>query len=302
MPGLTIELPSPNVTTLRAVERLLREPRLKARVRVTRAPSHAPSAGVLRIESASVVRPVLTVLWGDEPISEAVPGDVRMALSREIWTDHAAPEAWRITAAPLPDRGRLYGTPDPRRPWVLVAPGLRVSSTQVAELTRAHDAQLHFVGLASATRENGAVCWLPRRSVLSALLGNVEAVLAPPGPLAWDAERAGVPVFQVGAEPGVPAELVARRLTRTVPTALVADPRFWQRLATDVLGDAGSSQWGTVAWLLHAREQAKEHRRESHPFKLASAKRKLRKLRRDPAAFWADSWLVRRAGQTLRGR
>jgi hypothetical protein len=302
MPGLTIELPSPNVTTLRAVERLLREPRLKARVRVTRAPRQVPKPGVLRIESASVVRPVLTVLWGDEPMSEAVAGDVRMALSREIWTDDAAPEAWRITAAPLPERARLFGAPDPRRPWVLVAPGSRVSPAQVAQLTGSPNAQLHFVGLASATREDGAVCWLPRRSVLCALLGNVEAVLASPGPLAWDAERAGVPVFQVSPEAGVPAELVARRLTRTVPTALVGDPLFWQRLATDVLGDPDSMQWGTVAWLLRAREQTKEHRRDSHPSKLANAKRKLRKLRRDPAGFWADSWLARRAGQTLRGR
>jgi hypothetical protein len=227
---------------------------------------------------------------------------MRMALSREIWTDHAAPEAWRITAAPLPERARLFGTPDPRRPWVLVAPGVRVSPAQVAQLTGSHDAQLHFVGLASATRHNGAVCWLPRRAVLCALLGNVEAVLAPRGPLAWDAERAGVPVFEVGANPGVPAELAVRRLTRTVPTALVADPLFWRRLATDLLGDAESMQWGTVAWLLRARAQIKEQRRESHPFKLASAGRKLRKLRRDPAAFWADSWLARRAGQTLRGR
>src|SRR5262245_36033165 len=114
MAGLTIELPSPGITTLRAVQHLLREQRLNASVRVTGAPRHAPKPGVLRIESASVVRPVVTVLWGDELARELSASDLSVALSREIWADDTSPEPWRMTAQPLPER-ECIGAPDRKR-------------------------------------------------------------------------------------------------------------------------------------------------------------------------------------------
>lgn len=297
--GLTIELPSPSVATLRAVEALLREPRLKAKLRVIRAPRTAPSSGVLRIESASLVRPVLTVLWGDEQALEHSPEDARVALSREIWADDAAPEPWRVTAEPLPTRARVLGRPDRDRPWVLMAPSVRMTPAQAAALTGAEDCQLHFIGLAAPSGPGRPVCWLPQRRAISALLGKVDAVIAPPGPLAWDAERAGVPVFQPPARDSLPTELMDRRLTRTVPATLVGDANFWRRVADGLLGGTGF-EWGTAAWVLHARARANEPRHPSHRFKLGSARRKLGKLRRDPAAFWADSWVVRCAGRVLR--
>jgi len=293
MRDVTIELPSPGITTLRAVKHLLRDQRLNASVRVTSAPRHAPGPGVLRIESASVVRPVVTVLWGDELTRELSPSDLEVALSREIWADAASPEPWRMTAEPLLELARI-GAPDRERPWVLVAPGVTTAAQYVEQVTGLQEPQLHFLGTGAADGTRAAVRWLPRRKVVRALLGQVDAVIAPTGPLAWDALRAGVPVFTPESAGGVPWELAMCRLKRTVPAVLINDGAFWRKLAADLLRGADDARWGTVAWVLHARERAAPQ--PAVPllgFKLTTVKRKFRKLKRDPAAFWADSSVAR---------
>lgn len=301
MRRLTIEVTAPGLVTMRAVKELLREPRLKANLRLNLTPRAQPGAGVLRIESASVVRPVLSVLWGDEQQREPAASDIRVALSQEIWADGKNHEPWRVTAAPMPERSKLLGQPDLSRPWVLVAAGVTLSPEQVAAVTGIREPQLHFLGFGPASGNDRAVRWLPKRAVVSALLGNVDAVVAPPGPLAWDAARAGVPVFHPTFAPRMPPGLATRRLTRLVPTALVGDSAFWRGLAADLLTDAPSSPWGTAAWMLEGRARATHRAHGQSVSKLTTATRKLRKLRNDPVAFWNDSWFVRRAGHAWRG-
>ncbi len=290
MHWVTIEFGSWGLTTLGIARRLMREPQLRARLRLADTPEQAPGPGVLRIESASLVRPLVTVLWGDEPAHEPSAEDLCVALSREVWSDVQTPESWRLTAGPLP-RGLRLGETDPDRPWVLIAPGVATTLAQVEALSKLQDAQLHVLGMSSPKDDRHVVRWLPRRRVICSLLGQVDAVIAPPGPLAWDAARVGVPVFDPASAPGLPPELAARRLARTVPAALVGDPGFWEQLARDVSSGVRSPRWGTIRWLLQAREKPRTvaNTKFSGPSNL---NRKLGKLRRDPRAFWSDSWLA----------
>jgi hypothetical protein len=139
------------------------------------------------------------------------------------------------------------------------------------------------------------VSWLPTPGIVASLLGRVQAVVTPPGALAWDAARAGVPVYPPLPAAGDLRALARQRLAATLPALLASDPDFLVALLTSLLEQSEPGPFGTAAWL----RQAYATPRGSPPE--ARWRRKLLKLRRDPLAFWADSWLGRRARGTRAG-
>jgi hypothetical protein len=135
------------------------------------------------------------------------------------------------------------------------------------------------------------VWWLPTRNVLLSLLGRVHAVVASQGPLAWDAARIGVPVIEPEPVRALPAAGVERRLACMVPGRLVDDDAFWLMIGSQLADGINSEEWGTSAWTLLARDSGAAVR---GGFPAGTWQRKLLKLRRDPARFWADSKMVKR--------
>jgi hypothetical protein len=288
---LTLELGGLHPVLLRAALVLHRDPRLRVTTRLVRSSYSMPDARVLRLELGSVVRPLVTVLWNDG--SEAneceLAKDAAAGASRACWYATNGNETWQRLATPLPNQARI-GTPAIHRPWVLVAPEIRVHPRRLEDVTGMLHAQAHRLRLTRTSLGDDGVVWLPSRRAIESLLGHVDAVLAPSGPLAWDAARANVPVFAAEGSKGTPPDLTACRLARVVPEQLASDEEFWRGLVADILNGSGAVAWGTRNWLrlAHSRPlpQAVKPSRPS-PFR-----RKLRKLRRNPHGFWADSKLA----------
>jgi hypothetical protein len=99
--ALTIEIPSPTGAVLGAVRHLARDPRLSVSIRIARALDEPPRGRTLRIEPASTIRPLLTLLWGEDTPATGGEDDLRIALSPAAW-EGTTWEAWRWMAAPLP--------------------------------------------------------------------------------------------------------------------------------------------------------------------------------------------------------
>jgi hypothetical protein len=291
--ALTLELGGVDAPLLRAALLLHRDPRLRVKLRLVASPTRLPASGVLRIELGSSVHPLVTVLWGDEPADPSTAGQSEQAAlgaSAACWSTANRHESWYRIARSLPDWTRI-GKPAARQPWVLLAPGAGVDAEQVKRLTGLPNAQLHFLSPFGATPARGDVIWWGTRDVLESLLGHVDAVVAPNGPLAWDAQRIGTPVFDPGTSAGVPLNLGLLRLARLVPQELVADAEFWRVLASGLLHGFAASDWGTLPWLRLAR--ARSLKQMANPAVSQRIRRKLLKLRRDPLGFWADSKLAK---------
>jgi hypothetical protein len=298
---LEIEVSPRNVGALRAAWSLRSNPCLNVSLRSIDTPQELPRGRVLRIESGSRVEPMLTLLYGAE---RQVDDDEHqraalLGLNAAVFTAGRPGYEWSGRGRPLPARA-CVGVPDPRRPWVLVAPGVRVDERALERLAALDNPQLHFLGPAAYSRKFSAVWWLPSPRVVLSLLGRVGSVLAPPGPLAWDAERLGVPVIDAGSAPWVSARVVERRLAHVVPAALVSEPGFWKSLGSQLAQPDVADAWGTAAWLLRAREG--RLRPPAGLFSAAHLKRKLLKLQRDPSRFWADSPLIANWLETTRSK
>ncbi len=279
---LTVEISRTSPAVLRVLTYLLRDPRLTVNPRLIRGHEPVPRGRVLRIEPGSLVEPVLTLGWGEDTATEHDGNDVDVALNSAIWSADGL-DSWRLTSAPLPRRVR-FGHPDERRPWVLVAPGVDATLVTVERLTALHAAQTHHISPRGMPAD--AVLWPPTGHGIASLLGHVDAVLAPPGPLAWDAARVGVPVL-APERPQIPADLVERQLSRTVPALLAQEREFWNALVGSLLAGEVEPSWGTASWVRQARQRRADSQGEPR------WQRKLLKFQRDPAAFWADSWLAR---------
>jgi hypothetical protein len=238
--------------------------------------------GVMRVERASLLAPAVTVLA--HPASHSPATEEALGLSTSVAAWQVADrhrEPWRLRSAPLPPL--RWGQPDAHRGWALVAREALPHRERIQQLARARDLQLHFLAARPSWKGTQGVCWATGPRGLGSLLGRVEVVFAPPGALAWDAQRAGAHVIDPAPADPARAELTTRRLANVVPPALVGDTAFWQRLVDDILMQEPSEPWGTLAWFEAA--QAAPPRR-SVPERW---KRKLLKLRRDPRAFVADS-------------
>ena len=289
---LEVEVSSRSVTGLRAAWAIRSNPLLNVSIRSVDTPHALPRGRVLRIESGSRVEPILTLLYGVERVVEdaELARAARLGLNAAVFTAGRPGYEWSSRGRPLPARA-CVGSPDPSRPWVLVAPGARVDGRALEAFAGLSNPQLHFLGPSGYSGKHAAVWWLPSPSVVLSLLGRVTSVLAPRGPLAWDAERLGVPVIDPEPTPRLPQRVVERRLARVVPAALAADASFWTTLGSQLAQAEVATDWGTIAWLLRARESRSLPR--TGLLGAAALKRKLLKLQQDPGAFWGDSLVGR---------
>jgi hypothetical protein len=249
----------------------------------------------VRLEPGSLIHPLLAMVWSEEP-ARALDVDCELALSPAIYADVEGWDSWRQNRLPLPP-GAHRGRPDTSRPWVLLEqpqPALR----SVLEAAGLEHAQIHALDLRSPSPRRGDVTWPPTRRVVASLLGHVDAVVAAPGPLAWDAVRCGARLLTLPARGERPA--LDRRLASVVPATLGASPAFWRSVALALLDGVEPTEWGTRAWMLRAREPSRDGTQPARGQRLL---KRLMKLRRDPAAFWEDSWLARHTtGRRTRSR
>lgn len=282
-----LELGALSPILLRCAWWLARDQRVSWTMRAPISGLDPPARDVLRLESGSMLRPLLTVLWGED---EAVQLDSRalLGLSSAVWFESSPNERWRRSAAPLLSALR-QGTPARDRPWVLVAPGIDAPPSEIDRVTGLCGSQLHFLLPRTAARQRSSVSWLPARSTLASLFGRLDAVVAPPGPLAWDAARAGVPCYQLESSSGPPSHLAEWRLARVVPEPLLGAGWFWRDLIGEILTGTWGTRWGTDRWLRLARTHAAVA--ETGP--LPRLQRKFLKLRREPRKFFVDSKLFR---------
>ena len=276
-----LELDVTSSAVRRAAWLLLRDRRVRfvPRLLGSALPARGP---VLRLEPGSRAYGLVSVLWGEDEPREDTAQQAAVGSSRAVWAPGGGRESWQDIARPLPGRAS-YGTPDFERPWVLLGQGAAWQPDAVARHTGLTNAQPHLLD-PRGLRAPDAVWWLSTRRTLRSLLGHVDALIAEPGPLTWDAARVGLPTWSADGVAAPASALESRRLARLVPESLVGDADFWRQLVDDLLrGDC--SLWGTQQWLELARERAAARER-AWPQRL---KRKLGKLRRDPRGVWAEA-------------
>jgi len=268
---------------MKALASILFDRRLRVSVRACGDRDALPERGVLRVLPASFIEPALSLLWGGDR-DHHDERDHELGLSPAVWTS-----GWDRWLHQAKTPRALRGIPDYGKPWVLVGPSVSGSVDSVRARVGISDAQLHFL---SATRRasEGSVVWLPTARAARFLLSRVEAVVARPGALAFDAERSGLPVVvDVPSGPRT-GQVWVSAACNVVPEAVQHDPRFWNSVADRLAGAGRANGWGTRSWVLQSRDAVRSQS------ELTRWARKLEKWRRDPIAFWHDSRLFRWLG------
>lgn len=293
---VTVEVAGLTPASVLGVAALRYHPLLNVRVASRKSASPLPRGRTLRVEPASRIEPMVTLLWGGHaPSEDEAQRAARVGLSSAVFGSGPRGYEWSRAGRPLTGVPRV-GLPDPKRPWVLVAPHARMEHAAVVAATGLTDPQLHYLG-APDTLDAGSVWWFPTPSTLLSLMGRVHAVVASQGPLAWDAIRLGVPVVEPHPVSALPAVSVERRLACTVPARLATSREFWDRIGRQLAEGIERDDWGTLAWTLRAR---RERAHNAGPLAKVAWHRKLLKLKRDPAAFWADSKILTRFARDQR--
>lgn len=245
--------------------------------------------GCLRLQRASLVGPAVTVVTHGMTSDVVTESDVLLGASSLAWWGPREVESWRMRSGPLPKL--CLGRPDARRGWALIDASMFPYMAGIDAFARENDMQLHVIGNAGP-RIDGTVRWVTGSQGLASLLGKMSIVFAAPGPLAWDAARAGILVADASPANAAREHCARRRLAHVVPYPLVDDLSFWSELLSQVRSGEPLAGWGTVAWT--ARAQREPRSAGLSYATLASLERKLMKLRRDPHAFFAHSrvsWL-----------
>lgn len=282
---VTLELSSPNVLPVKALARLVFDRRLRVNVRACASSDRnpLPARGVLRVLPASFIEPALSLLWGDES-SRFDARDHEIGSSPAVWTS-----GWDRWLHPADGPRAFRGRPDFAKPWVLVGPSVAGTVESLRARVGISGAQLHFLS-ASGRAAEGAVVWLPTARVARFLLPRVDALVARRGALALDGLRLGLPVIVEGGAGRGADQALAFAACNVVPQALQHEPRFWSSVADRLAGAEAANGWGTRSWVLQSRDTVRSQAG------LSRWARKLEKWRRDPAAFWQDSRLVRWLG------
>src|SRR5688572_27095301 len=96
---LVLELGGMSAPILRAAAFLLRDSRISCTVRTISSPRELPCADVLRLELGSMMRPLLTVLWGGDQARSA-SSQTSLGLSQAVWFEDNPNERWRRASAP----------------------------------------------------------------------------------------------------------------------------------------------------------------------------------------------------------
>jgi hypothetical protein len=277
---VTLELSSLNILPIKALARILLDRRLRVSLRAPSDRDTLPERGVLRVLPASLIEPALSLLWGEES-RHYDSRDHEVGSSSAVWTS-----GWDRWLYQADEPRALRGTPNYGKPWVLVGPSVPGTADGVRARVGIPGAQLHFLS-ASVRAPGDSVVWLPTARAARFLLSRVEAVVARRGALAFDGERAGLPVIVEGSAGPAAEQAWVAAACNVVPEALQHDPRFWNSIADRLAGAGRGNGWGSRSWVLQSRAAARPSSR------LGRWPRKLEKWRRDPVSFWRDSLLYR---------
>ena len=286
MEKLHIILHSSDPASRRAAKRLSLAWKAPTLIRVRRG-SHSPSVPLtVHIGLGSTLRPTLAVWWNTPFSGLAAERASALALSTAAWEGADDFEPWRALTAPPPRVPRI-GAPDAGRGWLL-APTLLTASIIPLELRER--VQLHFLGGKNLCWGKGDVVWWSSPRLIASLLGRAEAVVAPLGPLAFDALRAGVPLLCPSTLRAVDAPAIHQRLAGLVPPSLAGSSPLWHHVADQtraVAAGATPAPLCTPEWVGNGRSRSHPHTAPSAI--MARLQRKLRKLVREPDRFCAES-------------
>lgn len=274
------------------------------RIQVLRGPvQHPEEAVALVVQPASLVSVAVSVHCPGilpPPLSEPA---IALALTEIVHWSDSCKETWRALSTPLPKprSGRMAW----ERPWALVDRALVTRRAQangrsmghewndprVAEVLRGPPAlQLHCVGRSLAPPD--WVTWPDRKELVASLLGKVHVVLAPPGPLAWDATRSGLRVLRPVSPSKRELGEERIRLAHTLPAALAVSEAHWREILSNLLAERfDEDHWGTMQWCRQAICSAESSTRVRHGSPIGRVRRRLLKLQRDPEAFFRESKL-----------
>lgn len=242
--------------------------------------AHHPDPDI-RIAPASLVRPAVQVqLRATLADSDLGARATALALSTAAWDGGDEFELWRVLGRPL-SRTPPSGTPDTSRPWVVVPPDHAVDlATVINQHPALNNCQLHTYGRAKSAA--GPVCWPATPRAIWSLLGSASAVVAPPGPLSYDAYRLGLPVLAPETpHPLRPPPRFDAGLACLASDSLLESAEFSDAVV-ECARNGTAAAWCTPEWI-------RLERGERRPQRLDALKRKAHKLQRNPAQFFADS-------------
>lgn len=257
---------------------------------------------VLGIRPASLVRDTVTLDYQAPTRATELSGATAIGASIAAWDGLDVWEPWRSLHAPLP-RHLGLGRIDLSRPWMLVDGSDPVAC---ALLSDGPDLpwQVHAWGTWARPHPRVEVTWANPRQQVAAVLGRASVVLGTDGPLVYDAWRAHVevaPSLRPGTRPLLPGALQTA-LAQQIPPALLEEIEIWDHVKAQLLalreGASGVSPTMLPA-LISVGRNRKLTRLASRPLHERTL-RKLRKLQREPRAFFRDALSSR--GATSRPR
>jgi hypothetical protein len=175
------------------------------------------------------------------------------------------------------------GTPDHSLEWLVTVAS---AARGVASRSAFSRFQLHVIGF-SRRAARDSVMW-PSAYRVAFVLGHAAIVIAPPGPLAFDAIRFRIPVLQPATCEPYPDALLDERLPGLVPASLLDCESLWRHVAAQTRRVAQGQRpepLCTPEWLLHGRALVAS----AQPRHFDRTRRRIRKLWREPARFFAES-------------
>jgi hypothetical protein len=284
----------------------------------------APTGPFVELSLGSLMRPAVVVSFGMPFEGNEARAAAELALTTAGWDSLDATEPWRMLSASLQGMPR-WGRADATRPWELVdaARSLPLGDEIRADARDGAALQLHVLGgwpdgLAarrSSKDKAGAVFWPRTSKVVGAVLGRAACVGDNAGALAFDAQRAGIPVHheraahllafdaqraQISGRDPCAAHVLDRtemarlapELAGLVPGTLLEEQELWQLVveaarAVALRGEAPPALM-TPAWISRGRERARRAASQRRS-RIELLTRRYDKLRRDPRRFFADS-------------
>ncbi len=283
MRGLAIILEEVDPLLWRVARRLRTYADGPAKIVVSRAQSARSDTPQVFLARASMLTPAVSVRWSVGFPSAPAAQATERALSSAAWDASGPFELWRALSR-TPPRSICIGRPDFERDWVITSPR---AWTAAKALERTESVQLHCLGLPLSDL-GGGVVWWPSSRAAAYLLGRAVALVDTSGPLAFDAMRSGVPVFDPLSLARTLAPQVDERLAGLVPASLIDSERLWRHvvLQTHAVAEGRAPEpLCTAQWIALGRAAIAER---PHG-RLERARRKVKKFWREPESFFADS-------------
>lgn len=254
----------------------------------------------LSIQPASLLRDTVTLQHHAPTLCAGLRRATAIGSSSAAWDGLDAWEPWRSLHAPLPSHLGL-GRIDLGRPWMLVDGGDRAACALFDEAP-CLPFQVHAHGCLARPHPRVEVTWANAGHAIGPLLGRTSIVVGSGGPLIYDAWRAQIevmPSLQPGTRPLLPPT-EDPLLAHQVPPSLLEEEELWKQVKRQLLLLREGAK-AVSPTLLPALIEAGRHRRLARldsRSPLERVARKVRKLRREPGAFFRDALPARWSKKT----